>query len=48
MMHAIGYDETDGSLLIFGRTFFEDNAVDEDYFSLVRARLDLIFAGTFD
>lgn len=47
-MHAIGHDESDGSMLILGRTFFEDNSTGDDYVSLVRVRLDLIFADAFD
>jgi uncharacterized delta-60 repeat protein len=47
-MHAIAHDEADGSMLILGRTFFEDNSTGDDYVSLVRARLDLIFDGRFD
>lgn len=47
-MHAIAHDEADGSMLILGRTFFEDNSTGDDYVSLVRARLDLIFEGRFD
>ncbi|MEZ5462617.1 hypothetical protein [Dokdonella sp.] len=47
-MHAIGHDESDGSMVILGRTFFEDNATGNDYVSLVRARFDLIFDGRFD
>ncbi|MGB0135235.1 hypothetical protein [Dokdonella sp.] len=47
-MHAIGYDDTDGSMVIFGRTFFEDNSTGDDYVSLVRAKFDLIFDADFD
>ena len=47
-MHAIGHDAADGSMLIFGRTFFEDNSSGDDYVSIVRARFDLIFDGRFE
>jgi len=47
-MHAIGHDDADGSMLILGRTFFEDNSTGDDYVSIVRARFDLIFDGTFE
>jgi uncharacterized delta-60 repeat protein len=47
-MHAIGYDRSDDSMLILGRTFFEDNSTGDDYTSLVRARFDLIFADGTD
>ena len=43
-MHAIAYDRDDDSMLVLGRTFFEDNSSGDDYVSLVRARFDLIFA----
>jgi uncharacterized delta-60 repeat protein len=47
-MHAIGYDRADDSLLILGRTFFEDNSTGHDYVTMVRARFDLIFADAFE
>ena len=47
-MHAIGYDHADGSMLILGRTFFEDSGSAVDYVSMVRARLDLIFEDSFE
>lgn len=47
-MHAIGHDAKDGSLVVFGRTFFEDNSTGDDYVSMVRVRLDLVFADNFD
>ncbi len=47
-MHAIGYDRVDDSLLILGRTFFEDGSTGNDYVTMVRARFDLIFADAFD
>ena len=47
-MHASGYDQEDGSILILGRTFFEDLGSRQDYISMVRARFDLIFDDTFD
>lgn len=47
-MHAIGNDPSDGSMLILGRTFFEDNSTGHDYVSLVRARFDLIFEEQFE
>jgi uncharacterized delta-60 repeat protein len=42
--HAIAYERDSDSLLIFGRTFFEDDSNGNDYVSLVRSRFDLIFA----
>lgn len=47
-MHAIGYDPADGSMLILGRTLFEDSGFQDDYISMVRARLDQIFEDSFD
>jgi uncharacterized delta-60 repeat protein len=47
-MHAIGYDRNDDSMLILGRTFFEDNSTGDDYVSLVRARFELIFDAGFE
>jgi uncharacterized delta-60 repeat protein len=47
-MHAIAYDRDDDSMLVFGRTFFEDNSTGDDYVTLVRARFDLIFADGVD
>ena len=47
-MHALRYDGADSSMLILGRTFFEDNSTGKDYVSLVRARFDLIFDSPFD
>lgn len=47
-MHAIGYDHDDDSLLILGRTFFEDGSTGNDYVTMVRARFDLVFADAFD
>lgn len=47
-MHAIGYDVADDSMLILGRTFFEDSGSADDYVSMVRARFDLIFQDSFD
>lgn len=47
--HAIGHDRADGSVLILGRTFFEDNSTGHDYVTMVRVRLDdVIFADAFD
>lgn len=47
-MHAIGYDRDDDSMLVLGRTFFEDNSTGDDYVTFVRARFDLIFADGMD
>ena len=47
-MHAIGYDREDDSMLVLGRTFFEDDSTGDDYVTLVRARFDLIFADGMD
>jgi uncharacterized delta-60 repeat protein len=46
--HAIGYDPVDDSMLMLGRTFFEDSSTGDDYTVLVRARFDLIFADGSD
>ena len=47
-LHAIGYDRDDDSMLVLGRTFFEDNSTGDDYVTFVRARFDLIFADGVD
>jgi uncharacterized delta-60 repeat protein len=47
-MHAIGYDPSDRSVLMLGRTFFEDNSNGVDYVSLVRARFDALLTDGFD
>lgn len=47
-MHAIAYDRADDSMLLLGRTFFEDNSTGDDYVTFVRARFDLLFADAFD
>ena len=47
-MHAIAHDRTDDSLLMLGRTFFEDDSTGDDYVTFVRARFDLVFADAFD
>ena len=47
-MHAIAYDRIDDSLLMLGRTFFEDDSTGDDYVTFVRARFDLVFADAFD
>ncbi|HEY6942148.1 hypothetical protein [Dokdonella sp.] len=47
-MHAIAYDRADDSMLLLGRTFFEDNSTGDDYVTFVRARFDLVFADAFD
>lgn len=47
-MHAIAYDRDDDSMLILGRTFFEDQSTGNDYVTMVRARFDLIFADAFE
>ena len=47
-MHAIAYDRIDDSLVMLGRTFFEDDSTGDDYVTFVRARFDLVFADTFD
>ncbi|MEO7326664.1 MAG: hypothetical protein ABIW82_17725 [Dokdonella sp.] len=46
--HAIAYERDSDSMLIFGRTFFEDDSTGDDYVSLVRSRFDLIFADGVD
>lgn len=45
-LHAVAVDEK--SVLLFGRTFFEDNSNGRDYVSMVRAVLDAIFANGWD
>lgn len=46
-IHGMAYGE--GSALMFGRTFFEDqNTNGTDFVTLVRARFDRLFAGDFD
>jgi len=47
-LHAIGYDRADDSMLILGRTFFEDHSNHHDYVTMVRARFDLVFSDAFD
>ncbi len=47
-MRTIGSDEADGSLMIFGRTVFEDNSTGANHASLVRARFDLFFDSAFE
>lgn len=47
-MHAIAYDRADDSVLIFGRTFFENNSTGNDYVTMVRAHIDQILADGFD
>lgn len=47
-MHAIAHDRTDDSVLMLGRTFFEDDSTGDDYVTFVRARFDLVFADAFD
>lgn len=42
MVHA------EAAALMFGRTFFEDNAIGIDYVSLMRVRFDALYAGGFD
>lgn len=37
----------DGEALMFGRTFFEDNAIGPDYVTLMRARFDALFEDGF-
>ena len=43
-MHAIAHDRDDASVVILGRTFFEGASTLDDYVTMVRARLDLVFA----
>ncbi|MEO7430588.1 MAG: hypothetical protein ABIR62_00790 [Dokdonella sp.] len=47
-LHAIGYDADDDSMLILGRTFFEESGSDVQYVSMVRARFDLVFDDAFE
>lgn len=44
-IHGMAY--ANGEALMFGRTFFEDNAVGPDYVTLMRARFDAVFADGF-
>ena len=43
-MHATAWDRRHNDVLILGRTFFEDQANDYDYVTLVRVLLDRLFA----
>jgi len=45
-LHAIVHDRFDDSVLVYGRTFFEDD--EDDYVTLVRVRFDLVFGDGFD
>jgi len=45
-LHAMVYAQ--GSALMFGRTFFEDNSNGLDYVSMVRATFDALFADGFE
>ncbi len=47
-MHAIAHDRDDASVVILGRTFFEGASTLDDYVTMVRARLDLVFADGFE
>ena len=47
-MHAIAHDRGDDSVVVFGRTFFEDESTFDDYVTMVRARLDLVFDDAFE
>ena len=44
-IHGMAY--ANGEALMFGRTFFEDNAIGPDYVTLMRARFDALFADGF-
>jgi uncharacterized delta-60 repeat protein len=44
-IHGMAY--ADGEALMFGRTFFEDNAAGPDYVTLMRVRFDALFADGF-
>ncbi len=37
-----------GEALMFGRTFFEDNAIGPDYVTLMRARMDMLFEDGYE
>ena len=43
-----GIAQAEGAALMFGRTFFEDNAIGVDYVSLMRARFDDLFVEGFE
>ncbi|MBN8482467.1 MAG: hypothetical protein J0L88_12865 [Xanthomonadales bacterium] len=43
-----GMAQAEGAALMFGRTFFEDNAIGVDYVSLMRARFDDLFVEGFE
>jgi hypothetical protein len=45
-LHATA--DSDGSALLFGRTFFEDDSDGLDYISVVRASFDIVFANGFE
>lgn len=45
-IHGMAY--ANGEALMFGRTFFEDEALGPDYVTLMRARFDALFADAFD
>jgi len=47
-MHAIGYDSADDSMVVLGRTFFEDKSNGNAYVSMVRALFGRIFSNGFD
>lgn len=44
-IHGMVY--ANGEALMFGRTFFEDNAIGPDYVTLMRARFDALFGDGF-
>lgn len=44
-IHGMAY--ANGEALMFGRTFFEDNAIGPDYVTLMRARFDALFVDGF-
>lgn len=46
-LHAIASGRADDSVLVYGRTSLEDGSNGEDYVTLVRARLDLVFDDDF-
>ncbi len=45
-LHATAY--SNGAMLMFGRTFFEDQSNGRDYVSIVRARFDALFVDGFE
>lgn len=45
-LHGMAY--ANGEAVLFGRTFFEDNAIGADYLTLMRVRFDALFDDGFD